>query len=251
MARVNRILVAFASGPILYSGLASAIGLGEITLHSALNQPLEAEIGLLDVGDLTDSDIKVSLASAEVFERSGVDRVLFLNDLRFSPMIRGSSGRIRVVSNKPVREPYLNFIVEVARPNGRLLREYTLLLDPPEFSAYNPVAAPLGAAAGQRDGSRGDAPGAAANPPPQPRRPPPRASATRWSGRQPVGDRAAPERWQRHEHRADDERHPRAQPQRLRQWRPEPPERGPEPVAAGCRDAVSEHLDRPGRRPGQ
>ncbi|WP_173177040.1 FimV/HubP family polar landmark protein [Pseudomonas tohonis] len=166
MARVNRILVAFASGPILYSGLASAIGLGEITLHSALNQPLEAEIGLLDVGDLTDSDIKVSLASAEVFERSGVDRVLFLNDLRFSPMIRGSSGRIRVVSNKPVREPYLNFIVEVARPNGRLLREYTLLLDPPEFSAYNPVAAPLGAAAGQRDGSRGDAPGAARQPAP-------------------------------------------------------------------------------------
>ncbi|BBP81886.1 hypothetical protein PHLH8_15280 [Pseudomonas sp. Pc102] len=166
MARVNRFLVALASGPILYSGLASAIGLGEITLHSALNQPLEAEIGLLDVGDLTDSDIKVSLASAEVFERSGVDRVLFLNDLRFSPMIRGSSGRIRVVSNKPVREPYLNFIVEVARPNGRLLREYTLLLDPPEFSAYNPVAAPLRAAAGQRDGSRGDAPGATRQPAP-------------------------------------------------------------------------------------
>ncbi|WP_236232695.1 FimV/HubP family polar landmark protein [Pseudomonas tohonis] len=166
MARVNRILVAFASGPILYSGLASAIGLGEITLHSALNQPLEAEIGLLDVGDLTDSDIKVSLASAEVFERSGVDRVLFLNDLRFSPMIRGSSGRIRVVSNKPVREPYLNFIVEVARPNGRLLREYTLLLDPPEFSAYNPVAAPLGAAASQRDGRRGDAPSSTRQPAP-------------------------------------------------------------------------------------
>lgn len=157
MARVNRILLALASGPILYSGLASAIGLGEITLHSALSQPLEAEIGLLDVGDLTDSEIKVSLAPADVFERAGVDRVLFLNDLRFSPMIRGSSGHIRVVSNKPVREPYLNFIVEVARPNGRLLREYTLLLDPPEASAYNPVAAPLGNSAARLDDRRNSA----------------------------------------------------------------------------------------------
>lgn len=143
MARVNKFLVALASGPLLYSGLASALGLGDITLHSALNQPLEADIELLDLGDLGESDIKVSLAPNEVFERSGVERFIFLNDLRFSPMIRGSRGHIRVASSKPVREPYLNFIVEVARPNGRLLREYTLLLDPPESSAYRPVAAPL------------------------------------------------------------------------------------------------------------
>lgn len=143
MARFNKFLVALASGPLLYSGLASALGLGDITLYSALNQPLEADIELLDLGDLGESDIKVSLASNEVFERSGVERFIFLNDLRFSPMIRGSRGHIRVASSKPVREPYLNFIVEVARPNGRLLREYTLLLDPPESSAYRPVAAPL------------------------------------------------------------------------------------------------------------
>ncbi|WP_373868910.1 type IV pilus assembly protein FimV, partial [Acinetobacter nosocomialis] len=128
MARVNKILVALASRPLLYSGLASALGLGAITLHSALNQPLEADIELMDLGDLGESDIKVSLAPNEVFERSGVERFIFLNDLRFSPMIRGSRGHIRVASSKPVREPYLHFIVEVARPHGRLLREYTLLL---------------------------------------------------------------------------------------------------------------------------
>lgn len=71
MARVNKFLVALASGPLLYSGLASALGLGDITLHSALNQPLEADIELLDLGDLGESDIKVSLAPNEVFERSG------------------------------------------------------------------------------------------------------------------------------------------------------------------------------------
>ncbi|WP_271411630.1 FimV/HubP family polar landmark protein [Pseudomonas sp. Q1-7] len=140
MARVHKLLLTLASGSALYSGLVPALGLGEITLHSALNQPLDAEIELLEVGDLSDSEIKVSLASADAFERAGVDRFIFLNDLRFSPVIRGSSSRIRVVSNKPVREPYLNFIVEVARPNGKLLREYTLLLDPPG-SAFTASAA--------------------------------------------------------------------------------------------------------------
>ncbi|WP_446731589.1 FimV/HubP family polar landmark protein [Pseudomonas sp. OTU5201] len=142
MARVHKLLLTLASGSALYSGLVPALGLGEITLHSALNQPLDAEIELFEVGDLNDSEIKVRLASADDFERAGVDRFIFLNDLRFSPMIRGSGSRIRVVSNKPVREPYLNFIVEVARPNGKLLREYTLLLDPPG-SAYTANAAPI------------------------------------------------------------------------------------------------------------
>jgi pilus assembly protein FimV len=57
--------------------------------------------------------------------------VYFLNDLRFIPRIDGQRGVIRVVSSKPVREPYLNFVIEMARPNGRLMREYTLLIDPP------------------------------------------------------------------------------------------------------------------------
>ncbi|MGG2397426.1 FimV/HubP family polar landmark protein [Pseudomonas sp. SH1-B] len=121
--------------------MAPALGLGEITLHSALNQPLEAEIELLQVGDLGAQDIRVALAPAEVFSRSGVERLYFLNDLRFTPLLRGSRSVIRVVSNRPVREPYLNFIVEVARPNGQLLREYTVLLDPPGSAAYSTVAA--------------------------------------------------------------------------------------------------------------
>lgn len=136
MARVHKLLLTLASGSALYSGLVPALGLGEISLHSALNQPLDAEIELLEVGDLNDSEVRISLASADAFERAGVDRFLFLNDLRFSPIIRGSGSHIRVVSSKPVREPYLNFIIEVVRPNGRLLREYTLLLDPPASSAY-------------------------------------------------------------------------------------------------------------------
>lgn len=149
MARVRQLMLGLASGSALYSGMAPALGLGEITLHSALNQPFEAEIELLEVGDLSAQDLRVGLAPAEVFSRSGVERFYFLNDLRFTPLLQGSRSVIRVVSNRPVREPYLNFIVEVARPNGQLLREYTVLLDPPGSSAYSAVAAPSATALSQ------------------------------------------------------------------------------------------------------
>lgn len=141
MARVRQLLIGLASSSALYSSLVPALGLGEITLHSALSQPLDAEIELFDVGDLTAEDMRVRLAPADVFSRSGVDRLYFFNDLRFTPLLRGGKSVIRVVSSQPVREPYLNFIVEVARPNGQLYREYTVLLDPPSSSAYRSMAA--------------------------------------------------------------------------------------------------------------
>ncbi|MBI6742687.1 FimV/HubP family polar landmark protein [Pseudomonas syringae] len=112
------------------STLASALGLGEITLHSALNQPLNAEIQLLETGGLSNEDVVARLASPEAFAKAGMERVFFLNDLRFTPILRGDRGVIRVVSSKPVTEPYLSFLVQLARPNGDLLHEYTLLLDP-------------------------------------------------------------------------------------------------------------------------
>ncbi|MBU1281880.1 MAG: LysM peptidoglycan-binding domain-containing protein [Gammaproteobacteria bacterium] len=147
MAKVRQLLIGLASSSALYSGLVPALGLGEITLHSALSQPLDAEIELFDVGDLTDADMRVRLAPAEVFSRSGVDRLYFFSDLRFTPLLRGGKSVIRVVSTQPVREPYLNFIVEVVRPNGQLYREYTVLLDPPSSAAYRSLAAPAASAA--------------------------------------------------------------------------------------------------------
>lgn len=145
MTRVRHLLIGLASGSAFYSGLAPALGLGEITLHSALNQPLNAEIELLAVGDdMSTSDIKVSLAPADAFNLAGVERIYFLNDLRFSPVLRGGNSVVRVVSNQPVREPYLNFIVELKRPGGQLLREYTVLLDPPTSSSYTSQAAQVG-----------------------------------------------------------------------------------------------------------
>lgn len=112
-----------------------ALGLGEITLKSALNQPLRAEIKLLEVRDLTENEILVGLASAADFDRVGVDRPYFLTDLKFRVSLGGASGPVIVVtSSKVVREPYLNFVLQTQWPSGRLLREYTLLMDLPVFS---------------------------------------------------------------------------------------------------------------------
>lgn len=120
----------------LTAGLAHALGLGEATVRSSLNQPLNAEIELLSVGDLTEREIITALASREDFLRANVERGFFLSDLRFKVEKRADGVTvIRVSSSKAVREPFLNFLVEVNWPTGRLLREYALLIDPPTFDA--------------------------------------------------------------------------------------------------------------------
>lgn len=123
-------VLAMTLASLSWPGLASALGLGEITLHSALNQPFNARIALIETDGLSSEDLIVKLASPEAFAKAGIERGFFLNDLRFSPVIRGNRSFIQVVSAKPVTEPYLSFMVQVAQPNGDLLREYTLLLDP-------------------------------------------------------------------------------------------------------------------------
>ncbi|KJZ50158.1 MULTISPECIES: hypothetical protein [Pseudomonas] len=120
-----------AGGAVTYSAWAPALGLGEITLHSALNQPLRADIALVDAAGLEENELSVSLATADEFSRAGVDRVFFLNNLKFTPVLRGNRSVIQVTSGKPVSEPFLNFLVQLNQPNGRLLREYTVLIDPP------------------------------------------------------------------------------------------------------------------------
>lgn len=142
MVRVRKLVLAIAVASALSSGMAHALGLGEITLQSALNQPLVAEIELLEVRDLASNEVVPSLASPEEFVKAGVDRQYFLSDLKFTPVLKpNGKSVIRVTSNKTVREPYLNFLVEVLWPNGRLLREYTLLLDPPLYSPQTAAAA--------------------------------------------------------------------------------------------------------------
>ncbi|GGD08485.1 type IV pilus assembly protein FimV [Halopseudomonas salina] len=142
MAVKRQVIVGVASLAALYVGVSNALGLGEMRLDSSLNQPLSATIQLQDAQGLSASDIIVSLAAPDAFDRAGIDRPFFLTDLRFVPVVENNRLLIRVESTRPVREPYLNFLVELRRPGGRMLREYTVLLDPP---LYDPQAASIAA----------------------------------------------------------------------------------------------------------
>ncbi len=120
-----------AMGP----GTAAALGLGEATVKSSLNQPLSAEIELVNIRDLEQNEILPGMASREEFSKASIERLFLLSDIRFD-VVKNAEGRsvIRLSTKKPIREPYLNFLVEVIWPSGRLLREYALLIDPPVFS---------------------------------------------------------------------------------------------------------------------
>ncbi|MEW5713626.1 FimV/HubP family polar landmark protein [Pseudomonas sp. SB113] len=143
MVQVRKLVLAIAAASALSSGMAQALQLGEMTLKSKLNQPLSVEIELLDVGGLTASEITPSLASSQAFVDAGVDRQAFLNDLTFTPVIN-PSGRsvVRVTSSKPLPDSYVHFLLQVQWPNGRLMRDYSVLLDPSKFdqSASNTTA---------------------------------------------------------------------------------------------------------------
>lgn len=130
---------------LAWSGLANALGLGEISLHSALNQPFNADILLSDTQGLDEGDIIVSLGTPEEFARAGIERTFLLTDLRFTPLFRNGQKVIHVTSSKPVVEPYLSFIVQVTQPSGQLLRTYTVLLDPPGTVALAPPLVPTNA----------------------------------------------------------------------------------------------------------
>ena len=131
--RTRAILLGVAT--YLASPLGLALGLGEIKVNSHLNQPLEAEIQLLQTRELTAQEILVGLGSREDFERVGVERPFFLNDLKFTVDMSSPNGPvIRIKSNRLVKEPFLNFIVQAQWPSGKLLREYTVLMDLPVFT---------------------------------------------------------------------------------------------------------------------
>jgi pilus assembly protein FimV len=142
MVQVRKLVLAIAAASALSSGMAHALGLGELTLKSTLNQPLVAEIELLDVKELTAAEVVPSLASPEEFAKAGVDRQAFLNDLTFTPVLNaGGKSILRVTSSKPLSEPMVKFLVQVMWPNGRLLRDYSVLLDPSKFSPQTAEAA--------------------------------------------------------------------------------------------------------------
>ena len=137
---LRKLVLACGFASLALSNFASALGLGEVKLKSTLNQPLSAELQLLDTKGLSPEQIIVSLASVNDFEKNGLDYVHFYSELRFEVALDSPSGPVvRITSTNPVREPFLNFLVEAKWTSGRLLREYTLLMDLPTFDDKVPA----------------------------------------------------------------------------------------------------------------
>lgn len=144
--KVRKLAIALALVGSLGAEMAQAIGLGDVNLDSHLNEPLRAEINLVNVGNLSTDQIAVSLAPQEDFARAGIHRSYDLSNLNFK-IVRGKNGQlvVDVSTKKAVREPYMDFLVQLVWPKGRLLREYTLLIDPPTYN--DGTAQPVSAAA--------------------------------------------------------------------------------------------------------
>jgi pilus assembly protein FimV len=134
---------------VIFSPVAAfALGLGDIRLLSQLNAPLEAEIEVLGATPEEMASLKAQIASREMFASRGLDFPPLLSTVTVTPG-RSSDGRqiIRLRSRDVITEPFLTMLVEVDSQRSHLVREYTMLLDPPVFSPGDqennaPVAAP-------------------------------------------------------------------------------------------------------------
>ncbi len=121
---------------------AQPLGIGELKLHSALNQKLNAEIKLIVSAGEKPSDIRVRLAPPEKFDEAGVPWSYFLSQIKFKTVVqRNGSVVVKLSSNEALQEPFLDFLLEVSWDKGNLYREFTVLIDPP--AAYNQPVIPV------------------------------------------------------------------------------------------------------------
>lgn len=120
---------------LLAPGSGHPLGIGDIKLHSYLNQPLNAEVPLVLSGEQL-SQLRIGLAAPGEFAKVGLERSPTLSKLRFEAVQRrDGSFAVRVRSIDVISEPYLSFLMELTWPEGRMLRSFTLLLDPPDVLA--------------------------------------------------------------------------------------------------------------------
>jgi len=128
-------LAAFAILPIQ----AYALGVGKLTMHSALDEPLNASIELTAVTATELQSLEVKLGSAGVFNMAGIDRNEQLKSISFTLVKENGKDLIRLKTEQPFRDPFLHFIINASWANGSMLREYTALLDPPSYLSGAPA----------------------------------------------------------------------------------------------------------------
>jgi len=137
--RASLIAAAIAALPFA----ADAAGLGKLNVFSALGQPLRAEVEVSGSSEELDS-INAKIASIDAFRRANIDYAPHLSSLRLTLERRGAGAVVKIASDKPINEPFLDFLLELNWAGGRLIREYTFLLDPSGDAAAPKVASEAG-----------------------------------------------------------------------------------------------------------
>jgi pilus assembly protein FimV len=137
-------LTSAVASAVLFSSIANAAGLGKLTVLSSLGQPLRAEIELTAATADEAGQLVVKLASAEAFRAANIEFNPALMALRFAVEPKNGRQVIKVSSVQPINEPFVDMLIELSGDSGRLVREYTFLLDPADLRAAQPaqVAAP-------------------------------------------------------------------------------------------------------------
>lgn len=142
MRKLTKTLVVMS---LLAPASAYSLGIGNIKVHSGLNQNLNAEISLTASVSEDVSDIHVSLAPPAQFDKAKVPWSFFLSKIKFEPVVKPNGTTvIKVTSSEALKEPFLDFLLEVSWPKGNLYRQFTVLLEPPaEYQKAAVSASPV------------------------------------------------------------------------------------------------------------
>lgn len=128
---------------VLFVSNANALGLGEIQLSSNLGEPLKAQVALFELADADAQDMRVRLASADEYKKNSLQ---YPDGIKFKLQVvneQGSNPFIRITTLRPVDEPFLDLLVEVSSPSGKIIKAYTFLIDPaPDLVSFPVVAQP-------------------------------------------------------------------------------------------------------------
>lgn len=142
--KVKQISLAVCLALMPFSGFAA--GLGKLNVNSGLGEPLKAEIELLSVSPDELSTLVAAIASEEAYTAQGITRLSIHNNIQVELAKRSDGSPIlKLRTNQPVSDPYLDMLIQVDWASGRLQREYTVLLDPPGYkqSVDNVVPMPV------------------------------------------------------------------------------------------------------------
>jgi len=128
-------VVCMAVAPLV----AEAAGLGRLSVLSSLGQPLNAEVEIISLQPGEEEGLSARLAPMEAFKQAGIDFNSALLSVKFAIEQRNGKPVLKMTSGQAINEPFLDLLVELQWNAGRLVREYTFLLDPPQFRAAAPA----------------------------------------------------------------------------------------------------------------